>query len=134
MLASNTTKVGARGLYLGLDSVGKHCATQVDERRKCCIIFAIKTKARAVVGKGEKSLLGDPAPTPHLSHVLGGKRRKEACEDALDRWDEKNATPIKVETPFDFRGSSWLKRAPTGTSRCPAARVLSGSYCWSTNC
>ena len=36
------------------------------EAGKCSSIFAIKTKVRTVVGRGEKSLLGDPGSELHL--------------------------------------------------------------------
>ena len=50
---------------------------QVDEGRKSWNIFAIKCKARTVVGRGEKSLLYDPGSELRL----GQRERKKKGED-----------------------------------------------------
>ena len=43
-----------------LYTVGKHNSTRVDEGRECSSPFAIKMKARTVVGREGESLLSDP--------------------------------------------------------------------------
>ena len=58
---------------VGFYGVGKHNSTRVDETRKCWIILAIKTKARTVMGRGEKSLLSDPGP-----EVRVGREKEKA--------------------------------------------------------
>ena len=55
-----------------------------DERRKGRNILAIKTKARAVVGRGSESLLGDPGPELRLRR----DRERKNCGD--NRCDEQN--------------------------------------------
>ena len=56
---------------------------RVDEGRKCCTLLAIKTKARVVAGKVERSLVNDPGSELRL----GKENKKEKCEN--DRWDEE---------------------------------------------
>ena len=46
-------------------------STQFDKGRKCCIFLSIKTKARTVAGRGEKSPLCDPGS----ELLLGGRAR-----------------------------------------------------------
>ena len=47
-------------------------STRVDEGRESCVLLAISMNARAVVGRGEKSLLDDPE-----SELPLGKREGE---------------------------------------------------------
>ena len=49
----------------------------VDEGRKGCNFLAKNMKACAVVGRGNKSLLGDPGSELHL----GRAKQKEKCQD-----------------------------------------------------
>ena len=52
---------------------------RVDDGRKgCWSLLAIQTKARTVVGRGEKGLLSDPGSELRLKEEA---RRKEKCED-----------------------------------------------------
>ena len=46
---------------------------RVDERIKCCTLFAIGTKARTVVGMGDKNVLGSPG----LELGLASAKEKE---------------------------------------------------------
>ena len=55
-------------------NVGRYNSTQVNERRKCWIILAMKMKARTVVGRGEKGPLCDPGS----DLLLGGRARVSA--------------------------------------------------------
>ena len=65
--------------------------TRVDEGRKCLILVATTTKARVVVGRGEKGPLCDPGS----ELLLGGSARE--CED--NKWDEENEIKIGFSTP-----------------------------------
>ena len=101
VVASKTTEVGksrvrtpaqAQGFFLerhqllprALNSVGKQNSTRVDEGRKCRNLLAIKTKARTVVGRGEKSLLCDPGSELRLwrerdrsAKIINGMKMKK---------------------------------------------------------
>ena len=52
-------------------SVGRYNSTRIDEGRKCWLIFAIKMKARAKVGREEEGPLRDPG----FELLLGGSAR-----------------------------------------------------------
>ena len=49
--------------------VGRYNSTRVDEGRKCCILQAIKIKARTVVGRGRRARY----VTPDLSYYWEGE-------------------------------------------------------------
>ena len=58
-------------------SVGRRNSMRVDEGRKGWSLLAIKMKARTIVGRGEKSLLGGPGSELHLER----EKEKGECED-----------------------------------------------------
>ena len=58
---------------------------RVNEGRKGCSLPAIKMKARTVVGRGEKSLLGDPGPELRL----GGEKEKEKSAKLIDGMNKR---------------------------------------------
>ena len=51
--------------------VGRYNSTRVDEGKKCSLLFAIKMKARAEVGREEEGPLCDPGSEV----LLGGSAR-----------------------------------------------------------
>ena len=72
-----------------------------DEEKKCCSLLAIAIKARAVVGRGEKSLLSDAVPEERTSTDGGGGGETEtkSAKKTPGKWDEqKNKT--KTGTMF----------------------------------
>ena len=73
-----------------------------DEEKKCCSLLAIAIKARAVVGRGEKSLLSDAVPEERTSTDGGGgggETETKSAKKTPGKWDEqKNKT--KTGTMF----------------------------------
>ena len=61
--------------------MGRYNSTRVHKGTKCWILLAVKTKARAEVGREEEG----PLLTPDLSYY--GEGAREWCED--NKWDEE---------------------------------------------
>ena len=62
------------------DSVGRRSSKRVDDGRKGQSLLAIKMKARTVVGRREKSLLGDPGSESCLGREKEKKKRAKIVD------------------------------------------------------
>ena len=73
--------------------MGEHNAKRVDQGSECSaeLFSRLKLKARAVVGRGDKSLLSNPGSgfpdLGYTSREYEGRRRNITCEE--NRWDQQ---------------------------------------------